>query len=145
MQVDDATLDKALGLFPGDDFVQVLEDDAKRAAARDAIAAVVTPDVEVEMIGGGGSIGPYSGPDALERSFEEWLAAFSSYRLEVEPEVRRSRDAVVFFAKQVAIPRGTEKPVTTDGTVVMFFARERVRRIEFHLDRDAALRSAGLA
>jgi hypothetical protein len=89
-------------------------------------------------------IGPFLGPEGFERGWREWLAAFASYRVEQEPEPRRSGDAVVFFARQIATPRGSDQPVTSDGALVAFFHAGKARRIEFHLDREAALRSAGL-
>jgi ketosteroid isomerase-like protein len=142
--VDEATVEAAARLLPSGDFVEAIDDPAYRAATIEILGRIAVPDVEVTMIGGGGMIGPFLGPEGFERAWREWLAAFARYRVEQEPEPRRSGDAVVFFARQIATPRGSDQPVTSEGALVAFFRDGKARRIEFHLDHAAALRAAGL-
>src|SRR6266480_2989971 len=82
--------------------------------------------------------------DAFLQAWADWLEPFASYRMDIEPEMRSGSDTAVFFARQVATPKGSASPVTNDAAAVAFFRDGKVRRIEFHLDRAAALRAAGL-
>ena len=132
-------------LFPERDVVEALRDEAARAAFRDELAPIAAPDIEILMVGPGGFSGSFNGVDGFLDAWADWLEPFSSYRMELDPEVRRGADVAVFFARQVAIPKGSASPVTNDAAAVAFFRDGKVARIEFHLDRAAALRSGGLA
>jgi ketosteroid isomerase-like protein len=142
---DDAPINAAEQLLPDMDLVAALHDPERRAEMLAVIGQVATPDVEVLMVGGGGTIGPFTGTAGFEQAWREWLEAFASYRVEPEPDVRHEGDTVVVFAQQIATPKGTTQPVTNDGAIVVFLDEGKARRIEFHLDRGTALRAAGLA
>jgi ketosteroid isomerase-like protein len=131
-------------LFPEGDLVAAMRDESRVAAFRDALAAIVAPDVEVVMVGPGGFSATFRGIDGFVEGWRDWLEPFTSYRMELDPEVRSSGDAVVLFARQVATPRGSGATVTNDAASVAFLREGKIRRIEFHLDRAAALRAAEL-
>jgi ketosteroid isomerase-like protein len=131
-------------LFPEGDLVEALGDEARRAAFRDALTTIAWPDVEILMVGPGGFSASFGGAEGFLQAWADWLEPFASYRMEVEPEMRSGSDTAIFFARQVATPKGSRSPVTNDAAAVAFFRGGKVRRVEFHLDRDAALRAAGL-
>ena len=131
-------------LLPEGDLVEALNDEATRAAFRDALIGIAWPDVEILMVGPGGFSASFSGADGFLQAWADWLEPFASYRMDIEPEMRSGTDTAVFFARQVATPKGSASPVTNDAAAVAFFRDGKVRRIEFHLDRAAALRAAGL-
>ena len=131
-------------LFPNRDLVAALRDEAGLAAFRETFAAITTPDVEVVMSGPGGFSSTFRGVDGFLEGWRDWLEPFASYRMELDPEVRTSRDAVVLFARQVATPRGSSAAVTDEAASVAFLRDGKIHRIEFHLDREAALRAAGI-
>jgi ketosteroid isomerase-like protein len=142
--VDEGTLEALAEAFAGRDLKETVNDEAFRSAARELLEAVATPDLEIAMVGPGGFTGSCHGVDGVEEAWRDWLEPFASYRIEPEADLRRSGDAVVLFARQIATPKGSGQPMTNDGAMVFFLEGDRVRRVEFHLDRDAALRSAGL-
>jgi ketosteroid isomerase-like protein len=131
-------------LFPEGDLVEALGDEERVAAFRGALAAIAAPDVEVAMVGPGGFSNTFWGVEGFVRGWRDWLEPFETYRMELEPEIHRGPETAVFFARQVATPRGSANPVTSDAAAVGFFRAGKVHRLEFHLDRAAALRSAGL-
>jgi len=131
-------------LFPKGDLVAALRDEAGLAAFRETLAAITTPDVEVVMSGPGGFSSTFRGVDGFLEGWRDWLEPFTSYRMELDPEPRISGDAVVLFARQGASPRGSGAAVTDDAASVAFLRDGKIHRIEFHLDREMALRAAGL-
>jgi hypothetical protein len=142
--VDEATIAALAEAFARRDLVDALDGEGVRAALAE-LEGVAAPGLEIAMVGPGGFVGTFHGVEGFERAWRDWLEPFASYRIEPEADFRRSADTLVLFARQIATPKGSEHPVTSDGAVVFLLEEDRIRRIEFHLDRDAALRAAGLA
>jgi len=142
--IDEKTIDAVAALFPEGDWIEALDDDESEAERLATLRRISTPDLEVAMIGPGGFTGTFHGVDGFEAAWRDWLQPFASYRVEQDPEVRLAPDAVVFFGRQVVTPKGGAAPLSNDGASVVFLRDGKVTRIEFHLDRAAALRSAGL-
>ncbi len=86
--------------------------------------------------------GHHEGPDALRDAWTDWLEAFSrvSFRDRGgrEPSARTS-DA---YARQVGVTRHDGVEIEQPSAAVFKFAGDRLHRVEFHLDRAAAERSA---
>jgi hypothetical protein len=144
MPVDEARIEALGELFPEGDLVAEIGDQARVAQRLDLLRTLAAPDLEVEMIGPGGFSGSWRGVEGFAEAWRDWLEPFASYRIE-EPEIRLAGDAAVFLAHQVGLPRGGEHPIEQDAAMVAFFdGTGRLRRLEFHLDRAAALRAAGL-
>ena len=74
----------------------------------------------------------------------DWLEPWESFRIEAE-EYLDAGDKVVMLARQVGTTETGGVPVDSLGAAVMTFEDGRVTRIEFHLDRDRAMKAAGLA
>lgn len=144
MPVDDATVEALVGLIPEGDWVDALVDGDSAARRRELLATLATPDFEIAMVGPGGFTGTFSGPGAFDDAWRDWLEPFASYRVERNPEIQRTDDAVVFFGRQIVTPKGSDNPMETDAATVAFFEDGKLRRIEFHLEPDSALRAAGL-
>jgi ketosteroid isomerase-like protein len=108
------------------------------------IEAVAAPDFTCLMVG----MPPapavtYEGADGLARAWSDWGEAFEKVRAELE-EVRESDDHIVVLVNQVAITRHHGVEISQPSAMVFAFEDGRVTRAEFHLDRAAALKSAGL-
>jgi hypothetical protein len=144
MPVNEATIEAFAELFPEGDWVDEINDQARFGARLERLGELAHPDLEVEMIGPGGFSGSFRGVGGFEEAWRDWLVPFASYRVEQEPEVRKVGEAVVFFAHQIVTPKGTANPIEGDAATVAFFEHDKLRRLEFHLDRAMALRSAGL-
>jgi ketosteroid isomerase-like protein len=99
-------------------------------------------DFAVVMSGGVDVIG--RGMDGLIGAFRDWTAPYVEYTVEWE-EVVDGGDRVVVFVRQIGVIAESGLQVNARSGVVFAFEGGRLVRMEFHLDRDEALRSAGLA
>jgi len=85
----------------------------------------------------------FNGITGLKRAWEEWGSTFSSVRAVAE-EVIESEDAVVMFVQQIAVTRHGGVEIAQPSAMVWLFEEGGLRRVEFHLDRRAALRAGGI-
>lgn len=85
----------------------------------------------------------YDGIEGLSAAWRDWGDAFETVRLEPE-ELREGAEAIVLLAKQVAITRHGGVEITQPSAMACLFSGGLVTRIEFHLDRETALRAGGL-
>ncbi len=106
-------------------------------AARD----VVTDDFVVVMTGSGGFQGSWEGADGLREAWADWLTAFERVTLEIE-SVEDVGENVFVMARQVGVSRHEGVEMEQPSAAVYKFRGDRLARLEFHLDRDEALRSA---
>ncbi len=143
MPVDEATVVALADLMPEGDWTEAFGDDAVNERRR-RLAELAAPDLETAMVGPGGFTGTFAGAEGFVDAWRDWLEPFESYVVEREEEIRRTDDAIVFFGRQMATPKGSASPMENEGATVAFFDEGKLKRIEFHLDRASALRSAGL-
>jgi hypothetical protein len=108
-----------------------------------ALAAPTWPDVEIAMVAPGGWAAERKGLDGYMEGWDDWLAPFDSFRLEFE-DFLDAGDSVVVLVRQFARPKGAGADLENAGAAVFKFREGKIERIEFHLSRDDALRSAGL-
>jgi uncharacterized protein len=127
-----------------DDVVAALGDDRNQNARR-VFMELAEPDFDVVMVGPGYSPASveYTGLDGFVAAWRDWTGAFESFRIEVE-EMVDAGDNVVSLVRQMGVPRGAGAEVESRGAAVWMIRDGRLRRVEFHLDRDAALRAAGI-
>jgi hypothetical protein len=59
-------------------------------------------------------------------------------------EIREAGSAVVLFVNQIAVTRHGGVEMTQPSAMLWLFENGLVARLEFHLDRKAALRAGGL-
>jgi ketosteroid isomerase-like protein len=144
MTANAATVEALLDLFPRDDAVAALRDPEALRLRFQPLADRVWPDFEVAMIG------PTSaaridnrGIDGLIEAWSDWVSPFSSHRTEVEG-IEEAGDSVLVLIRQVATPTGASSPVDNSGAAVLRFRGGKMAKIEFHLSREVARRSAGL-
>jgi ketosteroid isomerase-like protein len=125
------------------DVVTALEDDADQRIPR-LFMELAEPDFEVSMVGPGYSSArlDYTGLEGLVAAWTDWTSAFESYRIEVE-EMIDAGDRVVSLVAMTGKVRGGGE-IAAPGAAVWTVVDGRVRRVEFHLDRDSALGAAGL-
>ncbi len=126
------------------DVVAALNDDRDQTVTR-LFMALAEPDFEVVMRGPGYSSArlDYVGLDGFLAAWRDWTTAFESFRIEVD-EMIDAGDKVVSLVRQTGIPKGADAEIETRGAAVWTVCDGRVRRVEFHLDHDAALRAAGI-
>jgi ketosteroid isomerase-like protein len=131
-------------VLTADDVVAALNDDQNQNARR-VFMQFAEPDFEVVMVGPQYSPATldYTGLDGFVAAWRDWTSAFESFRIEVD-EMVDAGDNVVSLVHQIGIPRGAHAEMETQGAAVWMIRDGRLRRVEFHLDRDAALRAAGI-
>jgi hypothetical protein len=142
--VSDEAVDALVDLIPEGDWTQAFADGETLERRRRRLAELASPELETAMIGPGGFTGTFSGTEGLEAAWRDWLEPFETYVVERDPEFQRTDNAVVFFARQIVRPKGSDSPIASEAAMVAFFEDGKLKRIEFHLERASALRSAGL-
>jgi len=90
-----------------------------------------------------GRVAEYEGVDGVARAWGDWGETFESVRAEAE-ELREGPEAVALFVNQIAVTKHGGVEISQPSAMVWLFEGELVRRLEFHLDRGAALRAGGL-
>jgi ketosteroid isomerase-like protein len=121
--------------------VRTLADEAVLEGIRRRMDERLGDDFEIVMIGGVKLEG--RGFDGLVGAFRDWLAPYLSYTFEWEG-IADGGDRVVALVRQVGVIATTGAPIEARSGVVFVFDGGRLVRMEFHLDRDDALRAAGL-
>jgi SnoaL-like domain len=82
------------------------------------------------------------GLEGLRIGWEDFLRSFESVRIRFE-ELIEVGDTIVDMATVIGIPKGTELEIEHPAAAVFEFDRGRLVQVEFHLDREEALRRAG--
>jgi hypothetical protein len=85
----------------------------------------------------------YEGLAGFRKAWTDWLGGFERVRFRFE-RVLESEHALVMLATQIGTTRYDVELEQASAMVARFGENGKVERVEFHLDRDYALRSAGL-
>jgi ketosteroid isomerase-like protein len=117
--------------------------DAVNTRDIDAYLACCTDDVELRT-----PVTPvegaYMGAAGIRRFFSDIEAAGPDFRIEIERTETLGADRVLAFMRTSARGRGSGINMGTETTNVYDFVNGKIRRIEIFLDRELALREAGL-
>jgi ketosteroid isomerase-like protein len=97
----------------------------------DFTCAMVAFDVERE----------FAGPEGIRAAWSDWLEAYAELRFRVEG-VQDVGDNVVMTATQIGVTRHEAVTIEQPSAAVWKFRDGRIQRVEFHLDREQARRSA---
>jgi ketosteroid isomerase-like protein len=127
------------------DVVVALNDAEADQRVRRALMELAEPAFEVVMVGP-----TYvrqtierSGADGFRDAWADWTSPFTSYQVEVE-EMIDAGDRVVSLVGMRGKTRTGGVDVEATGAAVWTVVDGRLRRVEFHIDRESALREAGL-
>jgi hypothetical protein len=102
------------------------------------------PDMECRMVASPGVPAlSFTGSDGLRQAWADWLGGFKGVRFEFE-ELLQAEESVVLLAKQIGTTRYGVELEQPSAMVATFGEDGRLQRLEFHLDRAEAMRSAGL-
>ena len=124
------------------DVAQLVRNDDVWAARVEAVAAFYHPDVESVRLGlpGGRT---YTGLDGLRNLWLEWLAPWTTYRIEAE-DVIDLGDRVLVLAHVFGRPEGSQAEVENTVASVWTLRDGKIARAEFYIDRAEALKAVGL-
>jgi ketosteroid isomerase-like protein len=130
----------------GVDLVQYFRDLPGAIAAGGGAADLFTDDVEVVFIPGTDP-GPrlsYSGAGGIREGWQDWLAAWETYRVENERYIDAGDDVVVL--SQVHARTSHERvPMKHRGGTVWTFRDGKIARVRFYTDGGMALEAVGLS
>jgi ketosteroid isomerase-like protein len=127
-----------------EDVVSALNDDSDQTVPR-LFMELAHPDFETSMVGP--QYAPatldFTGLDGFVEAWTDWTNAYESFRIEVD-EMVDAGDKVVSLVRQIGVLKGGGGEIESTGAAVWMIRDGRLSRVEFHLDREAALRAAGL-
>jgi ketosteroid isomerase-like protein len=131
------------------DLVELLRDDEVVEKIRGVIGDHVAADLECHMVAPGYT-GPrgelsYRGIEGFVDAWREWTEAYESYTVEIEEITEGPGGRVLTLGRQRGITRTGGVEVEESAAAVWTVHDGHVVRVEFHLDPEAARRSAGLA
>jgi SnoaL-like domain len=133
-------------LMAPEEFVAGFRDDETVRATSTALGPLVDPELTIEMVG------PeyvrqrltYEGIDGYIEAWQDWLTPYESYRAETE-EFIDAGDKVVLLVRQLGQTKTGSVPIEAHSAVVFTFRAGKLARLEFYLDRDRAMKAAGLS
>lgn len=135
---------------PAPDLVQVYGDEKTFAAFEARLAPMIgsdsllMPDPELASMMGTNDGSSYTGLDAINEAWRDWLSAWESFRIELEELVplddRRTLSLIVNHAK----PKGGSSTISFPGGAIFTIEDRKVRQLELFLNRDRAREAAGM-
>ena len=143
--IDPEVVEAFVTLMPDGDWIEAMADERGYAERLKPLREIAVDDLEIAMVGPGGFTGTFKGVDGFRDAWSDWLEPFESYSIEPQ-DFRESGDRILFTGRQKAVPKGAEAEIESEAAAVFVFGEDgRLQRMEFHLDPEAARRSAGLA
>jgi ketosteroid isomerase-like protein len=133
------------GITDGD-VVAALESEEPDPRITRLFTDLAEPDFETAMVGPGYMSGrrlEYTGFDGFAEAWRDWTSPFESYRIEVEQMIDAG-DQVVSLVVLSGTTRTGGAEIAAPAAAVWTVVDGRVRKVEFHIDREVALRAAGL-
>jgi ketosteroid isomerase-like protein len=116
--------------------------DSFNAGDLDAVLAHADPEFEVHDPDRTGLV--HHGHEGWRDFIHEWMENWESYAVEIE-ELKRSGDRVFVNLIQSGVGRGSGIEYSEAFSQVLTFRDDKVVRFEIFVDRDEALRAAGLS
>jgi ketosteroid isomerase-like protein len=137
---------RIMSSLPLDDLAGAFRDPSRVAAMGGTLEQLVEPDVEIVRIGPEytGEGVTYRGLAGFLEFWTDWLEPWESFRIETEGFLDAG-DKVIQLARQTGRLEAGGTPIESLGAAVMTFRDAKVVRIEFHLDRERAMKAAGLS
>jgi len=118
--------------------------DAHNRRDLDAYVALTTPDYELLPAMTGFAGVSFRGREGLERYFEELSDTWDEFRV-IGEEFRDLGDIVLVIMRLEARGKGSGIPVSGTQALICNLRGGKISRIRSYLDRDDALRAAGLS
>jgi ketosteroid isomerase-like protein len=137
-------LGEALDPFAGADLVFLLRSEGEVDRMRSALEEIAAPDLVTLMIGAeSGLTGTYHGPQGFINAWQDFTATFKHLHSEIE-ELIELGDVVLVETHQKGTTATAGGEIENDSAGVFRFRDGKLQRAEFHLDRAAARRAAGI-
>ena len=136
----------AMEPFNGADLTGVFGDPDETEQLRVALAEIAAPDLVTVMVGSarGGLSGTFEGPEGFIEGWRDFLDTFATFRNEIVDYVEASPDTILILSRQRATTATGGVEMDNEAAAIFRFGDGQLREIEFHLDREAAERAAGI-
>jgi ketosteroid isomerase-like protein len=85
----------------------------------------------------------FRGIEGFREALNDWISPYAEFRLEIDDVIARE-DKLIFLAKQIATTKHGGVEMETESASVWWVRDGLIRQIVFYLDRQAALKAAGL-
>lgn len=140
-----ARLGSALLPFEEADLVLLFRSDGSAAAVKSALEEIAAPDLVTLMIGGDLALtGTWHGIQGFIEAWRDYSATFKTLRNEIR-EIAEVRPGIVYAeTRQTGTTATAGVEVDYTAAAVFRFVDGRLQQAEFHLDRAAARKAAGL-
>ena len=110
-----------------------------------ALRSIAADDLETQMILPDGAVNAVgSTPAEFLSMWRDWVSSYERFYMDRVAAPVVNGDAMVNTVRQRGYLAGSQAEVVAIGMAAWFFSGGKLRRIEFHLDRDRALRAIGL-
>jgi len=140
-----ARLAMALAPFQDGDLVLLFRSEESRATIRDALADVAAEDLVTLMIGADhGLTGTFHGVAGFIDAWIDFTETFERLHNRITEMTAVGPDVVYAETKQVGATATAGVEINYQAAAVFRFDDGRLQQAEFHLDRAAARRAAGL-
>ena len=124
------------------DYVLLVRDDENWAVAAEALAPHFHEDVEFTGVRFDDET-TYTGLEGLRALWLDWLAPWTSYRVEAHDPIDLG-DRVLLPTFKFGCLHGSAEEVRMDAAAVFTLREGKVARVEFYADRSEALKAVGL-
>jgi ketosteroid isomerase-like protein len=140
-----ARLGGALAPFEGTDLVLVFQTEGAKDGIRRALEEVAAPDLVTLMIGADrGLTGTFHGIEGFIEAWTDYSATFKRLHNEIT-ELAEVQPGVIYAeTRQSGTTATAGVELDYDAAAIFRFADGLLQQAEFHLDRAAARRAAGL-
>lgn len=101
------------------------------------------PDFVTTMVSESAGSREFHGIEGFKEALNDWISPYESFRLEIE-EAIVGEDNLVFLARQVATTKHDGVEVETESATVWWVEEGGISRAAFYLDRQMALKAAGI-
>ena len=131
-----------LTAFPTEEDMAAEESGGEREARlKEALARSATPDFVTEMVADSSFRAEFRGSNGFIEAWDDWLQAFESFRIDLEETIEFG-DTLLTLVTLTGVPRGGATELVNANAAVWFVRDGKLARVEFHMDREMARRSA---
>jgi hypothetical protein len=136
-------VDVLVNLFPSDEeLTDGLEvGGGREMRLREALEGFAADGFVTEMVADSSFRAERTGIDGFIEAWDDWLEAFQSFRIDLDESVEIG-DTLLTLVTLTGVPRGGATELVNDNAAVWFLKGGRLARVEFHMDREMARRSA---
>jgi ketosteroid isomerase-like protein len=129
----------------GADVVAALDDEEMDRQVRATFDELAAPDFEVVMVGPDylPAVQQENGLPGFDKAWRDWTSPFESFQIVLEDMIDAG-EKVVSLVRQTGRTKTGGVEIEASAAAVWTVTDGKLQRVEFHLDRDAALRAAGL-